>query len=124
MTEAYVYIEVQHAGKAHEVWLHEYYHYSAGHEVIKNAVVFVGKAENRPVPEQVEEKQHHSEGVVDAAAIVAFGFHPFAAHFALILQGQALAEREKTFVDEYCGLPATGALHGEQCWEQAWFAGI
>jgi hypothetical protein len=114
VAETDVDVEIQHAGQPHEVGLHEYYYHCADNEVIKNAVIFIRKAEYGPVPEQIEEKQHHGEGVVDAATIVAFRFHALAAYFALVFEGQALAQRKKAFVDEYCGLPATGALHGEQ----------
>lgn len=114
MSEADIEVEVKHAREPHKERLGEYYHAKAGKEEIEDTIIFIRNAENGPIPQSIEEKKHHGERIVDAAAIITFWFHFLTADFALVFKCQAFAERKDTFIDKHRTHAAAGALHAEQ----------
>jgi hypothetical protein len=72
MSKADIHVEIKHAGQTHEIWLAKNDHKSAYTQKIKNAIVFVRQAKDRPIPAQIEEKKYHSERVIDTTTIIAF----------------------------------------------------
>lgn len=72
VTEADVQIQIDHTGKPHQVRLQQQHDPEADAEEVVNAVVFIREAKNGPVPDQVQEEQHHGQRIVDTTAVVAF----------------------------------------------------
>jgi len=109
-------VNVYHAGKAHEPGLQEYYHYSTGDKVVVQAIVVIAykcDVKDRHVPQQIEEKDHYSKCIVDAAAIIAFVLHLVAANAAMINHCEALTKWKNMFINEHITFTAGGALHPE-----------
>jgi hypothetical protein len=53
VVKLYEHIEIEYAGDAHKPRLKEDDYYGSGGEEVIEAIVFVGQAEDRPVPEYV-----------------------------------------------------------------------
>ncbi len=114
VAEGNVEIQVYHARPPHKPGLHDDNNRGADTKIPEHTIVFVRQAEDRPVPGQVQEEDNDSKRIVDAAAIVAFRFHPLTTHFTLIIQCEAFIQRKDALVDEYKAFSATGTFHAQQ----------
>lgn len=107
-------IEVNHPREAHEPGLQKQYNGDARRQKIIDAVVAVAQPENGPVPDEVEEGEHHREGIVDAGAVVAFVQQLLAAMRAARMDAQQAAEWKNSFLFKDGTLAAIGAFVGQQ----------
>src|SRR5690606_6853717 len=82
--------------------------------------VFIRYTEYRPVPEQVQEDDHHRQGIIDTNPVVLFVLQFLSAHSAVVIRLQAFAQRKNTPVYKSIAFAAIRALHPYYARQQPW----
>ncbi len=107
-------VEIYHPGQAHEPGLQQQHNANAGAEEIIHAVIAITKAEDGPIPKQVQEYQHHGERIVDASSVVTLKNQALTAMAATFPDAQHAAQWENPFLLKHLSAAAIRAFVRQQ----------